>query len=137
MFSFCIVPELSGFRIKFQVNLLVWISWMFISLVVCAPQEGLYPYKFLITSNLDFMQSHMVPPFSIHQQLPMLAQKSFLMGASAKSSGRSQMSPAIVHQPGSNATLIPDQNWGSIGHQVPGMMMPGADPQKYVQVWLI
>ncbi|KAG6642707.1 ADP-ribosylation factor GTPase-activating protein AGD5-like [Carya illinoinensis] len=78
-------------------------------------------------------QSHMVPPFSIHQQLPMLAQKSFLMGASAKSSGRSQMSPAIVHQPGSNATLIPDQNWGSIGHQVPGMTMPGADPQKYVQ----
>ncbi|XP_041025209.1 ADP-ribosylation factor GTPase-activating protein AGD5-like [Juglans microcarpa x Juglans regia] len=92
-------------------------------------------YNKIITANgsvpvdVDLSyQSNMVPPFSIHQQqLPMLAQKSFLMAASAKSSGRSQISPAIVHQPGSKVTLIPDQNWGSIGHQVPGMKMPGAE----------
>lgn len=81
------------------------------------------------------MQSTMVMPFSIHQQqLPMLAQKSCFMAASAKSRGGSQMPPAIVHQPRSNVTLIPNQNWRSIGQQVPGIKVPAADSQTYVQV---
>lgn len=79
------------------------------------------------------MQSTMASPFSIHQQqLTMLGQQqSFLMAPLANGS---QTIPAIVHQPHSNAVFIPNQNWGSIGHQVPRMMMPVAEPQKYTQV---
>lgn len=80
-----------------------------------------------------FEKSTMASPFSIHQQqLTMLGQQqSFLMAASANGS---QTLPAIVHQPQSDAVLIPNQNWGSMGHQVPRMMMPVADPQKYMQI---
>ncbi|XP_023900610.2 ADP-ribosylation factor GTPase-activating protein AGD5 isoform X1 [Quercus suber] len=80
-----------------------------------------------------FEKSTMASPFSIHQQqLTMLGQQqSFLMAASANGS---QTLPAIVHQPHSNAVLIPNQNWGSMGHQVPRMMMPVAEPQKYTQI---
>lgn len=81
----------------------------------------------------------MVSPFSIHQQqLAMLSQQqSFLAAASAKSNGGSQTFPINVNQPSSNGIHVPIQNWGIVGHQVPGMMMPVADQQKYVQVDLI
>ncbi|GMY37241.1 ADP-ribosylation factor GTPase-activating protein AGD5-like [Fagus crenata] len=83
-----------------------------------------------------FEKSTMALPFSIHQQqMTMLGQQqSLLMAASAKSIYGSQTFSATVHQPGSNAVHIPNQNWGSIGHQVPRMMMPVADPQKYMQM---
>lgn len=98
--------------------------------VVSILKDGHVPLTF---SDLDFMQSTMASPFSIHQQqLTMLGQQqSFLMAASANGS---QTLPAIVPQPHSNAVLIPNQNWGSMGHQVPRMMMPVAEPQKYTQV---
>ncbi|KAF3954259.1 hypothetical protein CMV_020373 [Castanea mollissima] len=80
-----------------------------------------------------FEKSTMASPFSIHQQqLTMLGQQqSFLMAPSANGS---QTIPAVVHQPHSNAVFIPNQNWGSIGHQVPRMMMPVPEPQKYMQI---
>lgn len=80
-----------------------------------------------------FEKSTMASPFSIHQQqLTMLGQQqSFLMAPSANGS---QPIPAIVHQPHSNAVFMPNQNWGSIGHQVPRMMMPVAESQKYMQI---
>lgn len=83
-----------------------------------------------------FGKSEMVSPFSIHQQqLAMLSQQqSFLAAASAKSNGGSQTFPINVHQPSSNGIHVPIQNWGIVGHQVPGMMMPVADQQKYVQM---
>ena len=101
--------------------------------VFSIPKGGLCP---LIMSDLDFMQSTMTSPFSVpQQQLTMLGQQQpFLMAASAKSSVGSQRFPAIVYQPWANGILMPNQNWGGIGHQVPGMMMPVADPQKYMQV---
>lgn len=85
------------------------------------------------------MQSEMVSPFSIHQQqLTMLAQQqSFTAAASANSSVGSQTFPVNVHQPGSNGIPLPIQNWGIVGHQVPGMMMSITDQQKYIQVELI
>ena len=102
------------------------------SFVVSVPREGNVP---LTMSDLDFMQSTMASPFSIDKkQLTMYQKQSFLMAASAKSIYGSQTFSATVHQPGSNAVHIPNQNWGSIGHQVPRMMMPVADPQKYMQV---
>lgn len=81
----------------------------------------------------------MVSPFSIdQQQLAMLSQQqSFLAAASGKSNGGSQSFPVNVHQPGSNGIHVPFQSWGVVGHQVPGMMMPIADQQKYVQVDLV
>lgn len=90
-------------------------------------------------SDLDVMQSTMVPPSSIHQQhlLMQAKQQSFLMAASAKSSGGSQMNPAILHQPGSNCMITPSRNWGSIGHQVPAMLMRATAPQNYMQVFLL
>ncbi|XP_062160915.1 ADP-ribosylation factor GTPase-activating protein AGD5-like [Alnus glutinosa] len=83
-----------------------------------------------------FEQSTMLSPFSIHQQQPTMLgqQQSFLMAASARSSVASQRFPAVVYQPWSNGILLPNQNWGSTGHQVPGMMMTVADPQNYMQM---
>jgi stromal membrane-associated protein len=82
------------------------------------------------------MQSTMLSPFSIQQQQPTMLgqQQSFLMAASARSSVASQRFPAVVYQPWSNGILLPNQNWGSTGHQVPGMMMTVANPQNYMQV---
>lgn len=87
----------------------------------------------------NFVQSEMVSPFSIdQQQLAMLSQQqSFLAAAFVKSNGGSQSFPVNVHQPGSNGIHVPIQSWGVVGHQVPGMMMPIADQQKYVQVDLV
>lgn len=87
----------------------------------------------------NFVQSEMMSPFSIdQQQLAMLSQQqSFLAAASVKSNGGSQSFPVNVHQPGSNGIHVPFQSWGVVGHQVPGMMMPIADQQKYVQVDLV
>lgn len=87
----------------------------------------------------NFVQSEMVSPFSIdQQQLAMLSQQqSFLAAASVNSNGGSQSFPINVHQPGSNGIHVPIQSWGVVGHQVPGMMMPIADQQKYVQVDLV
>ncbi|KAA8515350.1 hypothetical protein F0562_018420 [Nyssa sinensis] len=75
----------------------------------------------------------MVSPFSVHQQqLAMLAQKqSLLMAAAAKSSGVSQTN---ILQLGSGGINLPAENWGNIGSQVPGMMIPVAQPQKYMQM---
>ncbi|KAJ0082877.1 hypothetical protein Patl1_10862 [Pistacia atlantica] len=83
----------------------------------------------------EFVQSKMVSPFSTHQQqVAMLAQQqSLLIAASAKSNGGPQTFPVNVHQPVSNGTYLPTQNWGFRGHQVPGMMMPINNQQKYVQ----
>ncbi|GAV59483.1 ArfGap domain-containing protein [Cephalotus follicularis] len=78
-----------------------------------------------------FEKSNMVSPFSIHQQQrAMLSQQhTFLMAASTKSGVGTQTFPANLHQP--TAYHLPIQNLASIGHQVPGMMMPMADLQKY------
>uniref|UniRef100_A0A5B6YID3 Putative ADP-ribosylation factor GTPase-activating protein AGD5 n=1 Tax=Davidia involucrata TaxID=16924 RepID=A0A5B6YID3_DAVIN len=83
-----------------------------------------------------FEKSSMVSPFSVHQQqLAMLAQQqSLLMTAAAKSSGGSQAYCGNILQTGSGGINLPTQNWGNIGNQVPGMMIPVAQPQKYMQM---
>ncbi|KAK3188090.1 hypothetical protein Dsin_027651 [Dipteronia sinensis] len=84
-----------------------------------------------------FEKSKMVSPFSVHQQqlATLSQQQSSLMANSAKSSGGSQTFPVVnVHQPGSNGIHLPNQSWGIVGHQVPGMMMPVTGQQKYVQM---
>ncbi|XP_059659583.1 ADP-ribosylation factor GTPase-activating protein AGD5-like isoform X2 [Cornus florida] len=85
-----------------------------------------------------FEKSSMVSPFSVHQQqLAMLAQQqSLLMAAAAKSSGGSQTYFGNRLQPGPDPSSMhyTTQNWGSIGNQVPGVMMPVADQQKYMQM---
>ncbi|KAK2644175.1 hypothetical protein Ddye_019370 [Dipteronia dyeriana] len=84
-----------------------------------------------------FEKSKMVSPFSVHQQqLSTLSQQqSSLVANSSKSSGGSQTFPVVnVHQPGSNGIHLPNQSWGIVGHQVPGMMMPVTGQQKYVQM---
>ncbi|XP_031249879.1 ADP-ribosylation factor GTPase-activating protein AGD5-like isoform X2 [Pistacia vera] len=83
-----------------------------------------------------FEKSKMVSPFSTHQQqVAMLAQQqSLLIAASAKSTGGPQTFPVNVQQPVSNGTYLPTHNWGFHGHQVPGMMMPINNQQKYVQM---
>ncbi|KAK9268206.1 hypothetical protein L1049_010649 [Liquidambar formosana] len=86
-----------------------------------------------------FEKSSMVSPFSVHQQqLTTLAQQqSVLMAAAAKSSEGSKTFSSNIHQPVSNGIHLPTQNWGSIGNQVPGMMMPVAELQKYMQMGTI
>lgn len=90
----------------------------------------------LIMLDLDSMQSASVSPFcNQQQQLTMPAQQqSFLMDDSAKPNGGFQGVPAIVYQPGSYGVHLANQTWGSVGHQVPTMMVPLAYPQNYMQV---
>lgn len=78
----------------------------------------------------------MVSPLSTYpEQLAMLTQRhSLLIAATAKSNGGPQTFPVNVHQPISNGAYLPTQNWGIVGHQVPVMMMPINNQQKYVQV---
>lgn len=80
----------------------------------------------------------MVSPFSTHQQQHAILaqQQSLLVAASAKSNSGSQTFPVNLHQPVSNGVYLPTQNWGIFRHQVPGMMMPITNQQKYVQVEL-
>ncbi|KAA8519857.1 hypothetical protein F0562_014053 [Nyssa sinensis] len=77
-----------------------------------------------------------VSPFSVHQQqLAMLAQRQSLFnGAASRSSGGSQTYCGNILQPHSNGIHLPAQNWGSIGNQIPGTMMPVAEQQKYIQM---
>ena len=86
------------------------------------------------------MQSIMVSPFSVHQQQlgKMLSQQQqFIMATAAGSGNGSYTVPSKSHRPSSNGTHLPAQSWGSYGYQVPGMVMPITDPQKYMQVELL
>lgn len=80
----------------------------------------------------------MVSSFSTHQQQHAILaqQQSLLVAASAKSNSGSQTFPVNLHQPVSNGVYLPTQNWGIFRHQVPRMMMPITNQQKYVQVEL-
>ncbi|GFP78575.1 probable ADP-ribosylation factor GTPase-activating protein agd5 [Phtheirospermum japonicum] len=81
-----------------------------------------------------FEKSHIVSPFSVHQQqLAMLAQQqSLLMAAAANASkvpGNTQL--------GANGVNLPNQIWPNVGYQIPGMMMPTAgnnELEKYMQM---
>ncbi|KAK4858602.1 hypothetical protein QYF36_019146 [Acer negundo] len=96
------------------------------------------PQKQAKNDNINlFEKSKMVSPFSVHQQqlATQSHQQPSLMADSAKSNGGSQTFPVVnVLQPGSNGIHLPNQSWGIVGHQVPGMMMPAAGQQKYVQM---
>ncbi|XP_022720520.1 probable ADP-ribosylation factor GTPase-activating protein AGD5 isoform X2 [Durio zibethinus] len=82
-----------------------------------------------------FEKSSMVSPFSVHQQqLAMLSQQQSIMGTAAKPIGGYQAFPAKAHQFNSNGLHFPAPNFGSIGHQVPGMVMPVVGLQKHMQM---
>ncbi|KAF3451553.1 hypothetical protein FNV43_RR07648 [Rhamnella rubrinervis] len=78
-----------------------------------------------------FENPNLVPPFSIHQQRQTMLyqQQSLLMAAAAKSGGPHTF--PVNLPPYSNSVLLSTQNWGSIGHQAPGNLMPVADLQYY------
>ena len=79
----------------------------------------------------------MASPFSIHQQqLAILSQQQSIMGTAAKPNGGSQAFPVNAHQFSSNGLHFPAPNFGSNGHQVPGMVMPVADLHNHMQVCL-
>ncbi|XP_073264564.1 ADP-ribosylation factor GTPase-activating protein AGD5 isoform X2 [Populus alba] len=82
-----------------------------------------------------FNKSIMVSPFSVHQQQlgKMLSQQQqFIMATAAGSGNGSHTVPSKSHRPSSNGTHLPAQSWGNYAYQVPGMVMPITDPQKYI-----
>ncbi|XWS15676.1 hypothetical protein CRYUN_Cryun34aG0022200 [Craigia yunnanensis] len=82
-----------------------------------------------------FEKSSMASPFSTHQQqLAMLSQQQSIMSTAAKPNGGSQAFPVNAHQFSSNGLHFPAPNFGSIGHQVPGMVMPVDGLQKHMQM---
>ncbi|XVE51259.1 hypothetical protein DITRI_Ditri02bG0025600 [Diplodiscus trichospermus] len=82
-----------------------------------------------------FEKSRMAPPFSVHQQqLAMLSQQQSIIGTAARPNGGSQAFPASTRQFISNGLHFPAPNFGSIGHQVPGMAMPVTGLQKHMQM---
>ncbi|XWS19535.1 hypothetical protein CRYUN_Cryun31cG0024200 [Craigia yunnanensis] len=82
-----------------------------------------------------FEKSSMASPFSIHQQqLAILSQQQSIMGTAAKPNGGSQAFPVNAHQFSSNGLHFPAPNFGSIGHQIPGMVMPVAGLQNHMQM---
>ncbi|KAI5590715.1 hypothetical protein BDE02_04G029400 [Populus trichocarpa] len=84
-----------------------------------------------------FDKSSMVSPFSVHQQqlAKMLSQQQqFIMATAAGSGNGSHTVPSKSHRPSSNGIHLPAQSWGSYGYQVPGMVMPITDSQKYMQM---
>lgn len=84
---------------------------------------------------VNFLQSSMQSPLSIHQQQPsMLSQQHSIMGAAAKPNGGSQFFPINAHQISSNGLHIPAPHYGSIGHQVPQMVMPVPGLQMQVRL---
>ncbi|KAJ6925746.1 ADP-ribosylation factor GTPase-activating protein AGD5-like isoform X1 [Populus alba x Populus x berolinensis] len=84
-----------------------------------------------------FNKSSMVSPFSVHEQQlgKMLSQQQqFIMATAAGSGNGSHTVPSKSHRPSFNGTHLPAQRWGSYAYQVPGMVMPITDPQKYMQM---
>ncbi|XP_012091515.1 ADP-ribosylation factor GTPase-activating protein AGD5 isoform X2 [Jatropha curcas] len=83
-----------------------------------------------------FEKSSMMSPFSVHQQkVHTLSQKQqVLMVTAVNSSGGSQTFPANALQYNANGAHLSSQNWVNNGHQVPGVMMPTSNLQKYIQI---
>ncbi|XVF25885.1 hypothetical protein REPUB_Repub13aG0252500 [Reevesia pubescens] len=82
-----------------------------------------------------FEKSSMSSPFSIYQQqLAMYSQQQYVMVTAAKPNGGSQAFPVNARQFSSNGLHFPAPNFGSVGHQVPGMVMPVAGLQKHMQM---
>ena len=86
---------------------------------------------------LDFGQSSVASPSSVHQQqLAMTSQQQALPMATVVKSSGSHSAPAYV-QPGSHSIQhFAARNGQSIGRQVPGYLVP-VHPQHYPQVVLM
>lgn len=71
-----------------------------------------------------FDKSNMVSPFSVHQQLSLLAQQQSLLMAAAVngSGGMSEVPGNALLRP--NGTTSSNQSWPNVGYQLPGMVMP-------------
>ncbi|KAK8618371.1 hypothetical protein V6N13_132365 [Hibiscus sabdariffa] len=82
-----------------------------------------------------FEKSNMVSPFSIHpQQLAMLPKQQSIRNTTAKPNGGSQAFPMNSPQLSSNGFHTSTPTFGSVGHQVPGMVMPVANQQNHIQM---
>ncbi|GMI77584.1 NEVERSHED, ARF-GAP domain 5 [Hibiscus trionum] len=82
-----------------------------------------------------FEKSSMVSPFSIHpQQLAMLPKQQSVTNTTAKPNGGSQAFPINSPQFSSNGFHSPAPSFGSVGHQVPGMVTPAASRQNHMQM---
>ncbi|XP_073143224.1 ADP-ribosylation factor GTPase-activating protein AGD5-like isoform X2 [Henckelia pumila] len=84
-----------------------------------------------------FDKSNMVSPFSVHQQLSLLAQQqSLLMAAAVNGSGGMPKVPGnALQRP--NGTTSSNQIWPNVGYQLPGMVMPATgkvDLERYLQI---
>jgi len=111
--------------------------FVFSSFIILLAQKR---FMFILPFRWWIMQSSMVSPFSVHQQqlAKMLSQQQqFTMATAAGSGNGSHTVPSKSHRPSSNGIHLPAQSWGSYGYQVPGMVMPITDSQKYMQVELL
>ncbi|XP_015576167.1 ADP-ribosylation factor GTPase-activating protein AGD5 isoform X1 [Ricinus communis] len=82
-----------------------------------------------------FEKSSKASPFSVHQQqITMLSQEQQVLMAAAVKSGGFQTCPPNVQNVIPNGSYLSSHNWGSIGYQLPGMMMPTTDLQKHIQI---
>ncbi|KAK8607913.1 hypothetical protein V6N13_023358 [Hibiscus sabdariffa] len=82
-----------------------------------------------------FEKSSMVSPFSIHpQQLAMLPRQQSVRNTTAKPNGGSQAFPINSPQFSSNGFHSSTPTFGSVGHQVPGMVTPVANLQNHMQM---
>ncbi|KAL1146976.1 hypothetical protein V6Z11_A10G022800 [Gossypium hirsutum] len=87
-----------------------------------------------VKQDTIFEKSSTVSPFSVHQQLTMLPKQQSITSTATKPNGRSQAFPINAHQFSSNGFHFPSPNSGSVGHQVPGMVMPVASQQNHLQM---
>ncbi|OAY26105.1 hypothetical protein MANES_16G021800v8 [Manihot esculenta] len=96
------------------------------------------PQKYANNDIMNLFQSGVVSPLPAHQQqLSTLSQQNqALMAAAVQSGGLSHTFPVNVHKFSANGIHLSTQNWGSTGHQVPGMMMPlpSNNLPKYIQI---
>ncbi|KAK8273665.1 hypothetical protein V6Z12_D10G022000 [Gossypium hirsutum] len=87
-----------------------------------------------VKQDTIFEMSSTVSPFSVHQQLTTLPKQQSITSTATKPNGRSQAFPINAHQFISNGFHFPSPNSGSVGHQVPGMVMPVASQQNHLQI---
>ncbi|KAJ8761650.1 hypothetical protein K2173_004426 [Erythroxylum novogranatense] len=83
-----------------------------------------------------FEQSSVLSPISVHhqEQTAFSQQQPILSAAATNASYVSQIYPANGHVFGSNNNYLPVQNLINAGYQVPGMVVPITNFQKYIQV---
>ncbi|KAE8723044.1 putative ADP-ribosylation factor GTPase-activating protein AGD5 [Hibiscus syriacus] len=80
-------------------------------------------------------KSSMVSPLSIHpQQLAMLPKQQPIMNTTVKPNGGSEAFPINSPHFSSNGFHSPALSFGSVGHQVPGMVTPVANRQNHMQM---